>query len=1039
MMDKNSIETYVEEIRQQLISGQAREHGYRPALERLIRSFDDVGATNDPRRSEYGNPDMIFYKKSNHDIILGHAEAKDITIDLDKTVKTEQLRRYAGYNKLFLTNYLDFRFYRNGEEYERVSIGNHSGQTIQFDTTQFTRLVNELNAFLQLPPEPIKSGRSLAFIMGAKCQRIRDNVARYLNEKNEKNQELEKIYKMMKDLLVHDLTKEKFADMYAQTLVYGLFAARYADSTPDNFTRNEARDLVPRSNPFLRKFFDHIAGSDFDTRLAHIVDEMCAVFAVSNVHLIVQQHLHLFEENSTKDPVIHFYEDFLKEYDPQERKKMGAYYTPVPVVRFMVQKVDEILKREFGILKGLASEEKITKDIEVGQDMRHDRRKKFVTTQKLEFHKVQVLDPAVGTATFLNETIWHIYKTFKGQEGRWPAYAEAELLPRLSGFELMMAPYTIAHLKLGMTLQETGVKDLDQRLGVYLTNTLEEGVPQQQDLFGIGLAAVVTEESQKASEIKHERPIMVVMGNPPYSGVSSNETVYANGLVERYKVEPGGLQKLQERKHWLNDDYVKFMAFAEDMIAKNGKGIVAMITNHGYLDNPTFRGMRWHLSQTFDSIYVLDLHGNSKRKEITPDGSKDENVFDIQQGVAIVFAVKTGQKLKDEPARIFHSELYGTRRHKFDKLAAYEQNWQELLLDKHMLYFVNKNIVGQTDYESGIRLSDLFLVYNTGIVTMGDNFIIDNNKQTLADRIKKLISGAYTEQELNQEFGLGKNYAKWVMENYSNVIFDNKKLVPLAYRPFDQRYTYFDNKLVWRPRSNVMQHFLQGDNIGLVTARQCVGDWRYVFITDTVGDFNLTGTAGRFGSGSFFPLYLFHEDETRSPNFKPNELKKFTANLKRNFNPEDIFDYIYATLHSLNYRKKYKEFLALDFPRVPIPKNDFDLHKLADIGHQLRELHLMKSPRTDNLITTFTIIDTNKVEKVTYESTKVWINETQYFGNVPEVAWKFYIGGYQPAQKWLKDRKGYTLSSHDIEYYQKIIKVLEETDKIIHLIDEVMS
>ncbi len=469
------VQAYAKEIENQFMTGHAKEHAYRPALERLMSSFEDVVAVNDPKRSAHGNPDFIFLKRSHQSIILGYAEAKDIDVSLDKTEKTNQMSRYAGYQNLYLSNYLEFRFFQNGIKYQTVSIGAiHNGRLV-FKQEAFGQLADELAQFLSLPPESIKSGKRLAEIMGAKARRIRDNVAIYLkHEENEQNLELEKIYGLMKELLVHDLSPDKFADMYSQTLVYGLFVARYNDSTPDSFTRSEARDLVPASNPFLREFFDHIVGPRFDKRHAYIVDELCEVFSVSNVHLLVQKHLRLFEVDNEKDPIIHFYEDFLREYDPAERKKMGAYYTPVPVVRFIVRQVDKALKEHFSLPKGLADSSKRPHTVQV-QGMKH----------KIDMHRVQILDPAVGTATFLNETIKYIQKSFEGQEGRWPSYVKQDLLPRLHGFELMMAPYTIAHLKLGMTLQEAGVTDFSQRLGVYLTNTLDEGMKHQQDLFSI--------------------------------------------------------------------------------------------------------------------------------------------------------------------------------------------------------------------------------------------------------------------------------------------------------------------------------------------------------------------------------------------------------------------------------------------------------------------------------------------------------------------------------------------------------------------------
>lgn len=1022
MTEDLRVSVYTDAIRRQFVSGHAREHAYRPALERLMDSFEDVTAVNDPKRSQHGNPDFVFIKQSNKDITFGYAEAKDITIDLEKTVKTEQLRRYAGYEKLFLTNYLDFRFFRNGEQYEEVSIGKIRNDELIFNANEFARLQDVLQEFLNQPPETIRSGKRLAQIMGGKARRIRDNVRIYLShEGNEQNAELEKIFKMMKELLVHDLTPEKFADMYAQTLVYGLFVARYNDKTPESFTRKEARDLVPASNPFLQEFFDHIVGPHFDKRLSYIVDELCEALGASDVHNLVQKHLRLFEVENDKDPIIHFYEDFLKEYDPEERKKMGAYYTPVPIVRFIIRQVDEILKRDFFLAKGLADTSKVE------HTLTDTGGKKY----KFPVHKVQILDPAVGTATFLNETVKHIYKTFIGQEGRWPDYVESDLLPRIYGFELMMAPYTIAHLKLGMTLQETGVSEFKQRLGVYLTNTLEEGRKKQIDLFAqFGLAEAVSHEANEAAKIKHERPIMVIVGNPPYSGESSNKTEYAAKLVAKYKYEPGGKVKLQERNpKWINDDYVKFIAFAEDMIAKNDEGVIAMITNHSYLDNPTFRGMRWHLANVFDSIHVLDLHGNAKKKETTPDGGKDENVFDIQQGVAVILAVKTGAKRRDQLAKVYHAEFYGTRRYKFDQLDNATPDWRELSLDSHMFYFTNKNTTGKTEYDQGIKLNDLFIVSSVGIVTSADKILVGHS---INEVLKNL--------ELARDHdGKGKVYDR--MQEHE---IDSEKIKQIAYRPFDEQYIYYDRLVVERARENVMQHFLQGTNIGLMVCRQqkTEGFYHALVHSHIVESSYVSNRTSEIGST--FPLYVYHDDGTRSANFKPNILKKFTKNLKQSYEPEYILDYIYAVLFSPKYREKFKELLKLDFPRVPAPTDDATFQHLASLGKQLRELHLMTSSTLDNYATTFPIGGSSEVEKVEYISCAdsnqqgdVYINDDQYFGKVPEIAWNSYIGSYQPAQKWLKDRRGQKLSNKDIEHYQKILKVLTETLRIMARIDEI--
>jgi predicted helicase len=708
------------------------------------------------------------------------------------------------------------------------------------------------------------------------------------------------------------------------------------------------------------------------------------------------------------------------------KRKWGAYYTPIPVVRYMVRAVDEILKKEFGLSKGLSDTSTITRVV-----------KKHGSKVKETLHRVQILDPAVGTATFLNELVKYIFENnFKGQEGRWTKYVDDDLIPRLYGFELMMAPYTIAHLKLGMTLKELGYnKDFEKRLGIYLTNTLEEGVKRQLDLLTFGLQEAISKESQAAAEIKHDKPIMVIIGNPPYSGVSSNETEYANSLIQKYKVEPGGKQKLQERKHWLNDDYVKFIAFAEDMIEKNGDGVVAMITNHGYIDNPTFRGMRWHLKKTFNKIYILDLHGNSKRKEVSPDGSPDENVFSIQQGVAIILAIKSKQDNKI--ADVFHCDLFGKQKEKFSYLSKtdiFNSNWSDV--KKDLDTFSNYDLRGEIEYMDGFKITDLFHTYSSGIVTMGDNFILSENKNQLEERLRSFLGSNINESELKNTYKLGKNYAKWAIENKSRIILDNNKIVPILYRPFDIKYTYFDNRLVWRHRKETMQHMYQKDNLGLVSARGTKNqNPDHFFISNLITETKL----GESSTQSYlFPIYLFDNNGYKYPNFDQDIFNKIRDHINDSeIKAENVLDYIYAVLYSPNYRKKYKHFLKRDFPRVPYPKDEKIFWQLVKQGNKLRELHLMTDLELEKPITTYSVSGNDTVEKIEYKNEKVFINNEQYFGNVPEVAWSFYIGGYQPAQKWLKDRKNRTLSNEDIEHYQKIIKVLTRTDEIMKEIDQI--
>lgn len=1034
LCNMDTVATFIQKIIDTYSSGHATEHSYRPALQELFEKITELKVHNEPKRSEFGAPDFVFTKGKT---VIAYAEAKDIYVSLDEIEKSEQMARYYGYSNIILTNGLDFRFYRNAAPYgESVIIGKLNKDGVETFKNQFQLLADTISAFIKDSKEPIKSGTVLSKVMAGKARRIRDNVKKFLeDEKNPKNENLLGVYEVIKKLLLADLDHAKFADMYAQTIVYGLFVARYYDKTTDNFSRQEARDLVPASNPFLRHFFDHIAGSSFDSRIEYIVNELCEEFNHADVQAIVHNYYKV-DKDSSRDPIIHFYEDFLQEYDSNERKKMGVFYTPLPVVRFIIRAVDDILKKEFDLPQGLADSSKIDIIKEV-QGKRH----------KVPIHRVQVLDPATGTGTFLNETILHVKKSFEGQEGRWSSYVNADLLPRMHGFELMMASYTIAHLKLSSTLVEGGAKIEDTRLGVYLTNSLEKAEVEEKTLFDIGLGKAITEESNQANKVKNELPIMVVIGNPPYSGISQNKGYTEN---EAYKVEPGGLQRLQEKKNWLDDDYVKFIRLAESLIEKNDEGVVGMITSHGYIENPTFRGMRWHLRKTFDVIYVLDLHGNSNKKEVSPDGGKDENVFNIKAGVSVMLGVKKGDKGKNgKLAEVYKADLFGLREDKFSKLDVLNLaniNWTKLP-DKSDVWYLEGE--GKDEYQKGFSVAELFPHNTTGIVTMGDGFIVNENKDVLMERVEQFIQKDISEADLKAKYDLGKNYAKWIIDNKSKINNDRSKVTPLAYRPFDTRYTYFDKNLVWRTREQIMQHFVNRDNLGLCTSRLSKDDWGVLCIKSIAAH----KLVSAYDSNSVFPLYLYTEDGSKVPNLKKEIIVEIEKNVGKK-TPENVLDYVYAVLHSPSYRSKYREFLKIDFPRVPYPKDTEKFQKLVELGKELRELHLLESQKLNQFITIFPENGTNIVEKQfpLFKETEqlnsspirpqgIFISEKQYFGikgiTLDELknAWNFYIGGYQPARKWLKDRQGSTLSNEDIEHYQKMIVALVETERIMKEID----
>jgi predicted helicase len=472
--------------------------------------------------------------------------------------------------------------------------------------------------------------------------------------------------------------------------------------------------------------------------------------------------------------------------------------------------------------------------------------------------------------------------------------------------------------------------------------------------------------------------------------------------------------------------------------------------------------MRWNLMQSFDKIYTIDLHGNSKKKEVCPDGSVDQNVFDIMQGVSINLFIKTGKKKEKELGQIFHYDLFGKRDLKYDFLSENslkDINYQELKPNSPNYFFIPKNEDGRNDYESGLKVDELFTKNVSGIVTMGDEFAFSETKIDILNRLNEFKNKDISESDLKTKYNLGKNYAEFILKNKEELKIEDGKIIKCSYRPFDNRWTYFDNKIIWRWRVDVMKHFLRGENMGLVTARQCVGDWQYVFCTKLINEFNLTGTAGRFGSGNTFPLYFYPDEKNkdlfgagleRVPNLNMEIINQIATDLgltftnekeetTNTFAPIDLLDYIYSVLHSPTYREKYKEFLKIDFPRVPYPKDQETFWKLVRLGSEIRHIHLLESPVVENYVTGYPEDGDNVVTKPTYKNGHVYINNTQYFSNVPDVAWNFYIGGYQPAQKWLKDRKDRELSYEDILHYQKIIVALSETDRLMKEIDLIQN
>lgn len=927
------------------------------------------------------------------------------------------------------------------------------------------------SAFTTRYRQTIQDAHTLTVRLAEEAQNIRDRILSTL-EIETANGYVHLLFQKFRDTLVHDMTEQQFADMYAQTVVYGLFSARCMDESQDDFNATEAVECIPNTNPFLKGLLQECLGSN-NSRSKLSFDEL-------EVGNIVDLLLHTKTDSiitdfnrqtggGREDPVIHFYEEFLSEYDKTQRVQRGVYYTPQPVVNFIIKAVDDILKKCFGVNDGLAST--ATKKVKYYRQSkkRIDGYYRTTVEDEMEVPAIQILDPATGTGTFLRQTILQIYENFcssrKGMakeriQAEWNAYVPKHLLPRLNGFELMMAPYAVAHMKLAMVLKDTGYKfESDERLQVFLTNTLEKpgNSEAQLTLWEDPLAF----ESVSANAVKKNSGINIVLGNPPYSGISSNSGEWITSMIEDYKYING--VHFGERKHWLQDDYVKFIRFGESIIDKSGHGILAFINNHAFIDNPTFRCMRWHLLNTFDEIYIIDLHGNVMKKEIAPNGDKDENVFDIQQGVSINLFVKNGTRSKGL-ARVYHTGLFGKRSNKYDLLNALRLDnisWTQLEPNEPFYFFIPRDERNRASYEKGFSIQELMPEHTTGVVTARDGLVIAKKREELLERIKIFTDPNKTDDQVRTHFFGNKKAGKylpgdsrgWSLSTARKKIsgFNHEdNIQKIAYRPFDTQYIYYVPEMVDWGRDKLMYHLLAGDNYALVIPRQAATDnWSHVQITRYMAD-NRVHYSNK-GIPIECPLYLyapgFDGGLTRHPNLNGDIVKTLATSIGMRFVPEksaetnticpiDILDYIYAVLFSEKYRQAYLDFLKFDFPRIPYPQSADYFWTMVSYGTKLRELHLSEDDYFDSQYS-YQGHEECIVDRPTYQDGTVYLNKNgDKIINVPENIWNMYFGGYQPLQKWLKDRKGDALSQSDIRHFQSTISILVVTEELMHQIDD---
>ena len=1113
--------TYIRALGRKYHSGDATEHTHRPAFQTLLESLGwTIDVVNEPKRStECGAPDFAIKKSG---VPIGNIETKDIGKNLDRQEKTEQLVRYLdGLNNLILTDYLEFRWYKNGEHQmtARLARINAKGR-IEASPDGMEDVATLIGLFLDAEVETIGTARDLARRLAGMAQIIKETIRRALEQErvdaaargtapspHSFNEQL----KGFREVLIHDLSEDDFADMYAQTICYGLFAARFNKKPGEEFTREAATFRLSATNPFLARTFARIGGADTDERLEWAVDNLAEILNRTAIEEIERE----FRGPTRRDdPVVHFYESFLAEYNPALRDERGVYYTPGAVVSFIVRSIDRILRRDFGLEHGLKDESMI--DV-AGPD-----------GQSHQVHKLQILDPAAGTGTFLHGVFDHIYhEHFTGIEGLWPSYVREHLLPRVHGFEFLMAPYAIAHLKLNIKLKDTYCElHGGERLNIFLTNTLEEPhILDEPPVFSQWLS----EEANAAGSVKEHTPVMVVLGNPPYEGNSKNpserdtkvnkgnqyfvydadrtaprgrkakknlivkERTYIGHLLHGwdmiagkacesyFEVDGGPLGERNPKA--IQNDYVKFIRFAQHRIARTGYGVVGYITDHNYLTSPPLRGMRAALMSTFDDIYILNLNGNTRSRQRAPDGGADENVFEIQQGVAIALLVK--RNAESSPAcTVRYADVWGRNKlversgtgeirlvgGKYFWLGANDVetvDWTEIQPSSPDYRFAPRGGLSEAEIAATLPIQAIFPVANNGFKSHRDKLAVALTSYEMRRRVTDFANLDIPDEDVSERFGV-KNSADWSLHDarlaVSRMDDPHSDVVRCLFQPFDYRYTHYSREFMDRPRTGTGHH-ARHPNLCLAVGRQgqVVGgdEWNLVTAGNCVANTNLF----RRGGIQYFPLYLYPEPTGqelgieewpagrggRRPNLDRRAVERLTGalgmafttegrgDLEANIGPEDIFHYIYAILHAPSYRERYADHLQSDYPRIPLTEDRDLFRELCRFGARLVALHLMEEAGGN--LPGFRVPGENLVGKPRYTAPtgetpgRVWLNKEQYFEGVRPEVWEFRVGGFQVLEKWLKDRREQTLNHGDLEHYRQVVATLAETIEIMDAMD----
>ncbi|MGB7001347.1 MAG: type ISP restriction/modification enzyme [Halobacteriota archaeon] len=1014
---RNVLTVYLKELHEIYTGGNFREESFYPALKELFEECSHVFSEQEaakalvlPKRTEVGIPDFLIRKEGE---IVGHIEAKVPDAKLHELANSEQIQRYLNaLPNLIVTNFLEFRLYRDGTLIDKTELCSPIAlqglkPPVPEDVDSLDGL---LSAYYSFSTPEIRTASALATTLGDKTKFSRHILKEVLERRDRDSIPLESFYEVFRRTLIGTLTEERFVDLYAQTITYGLFAAKIMAGKAE-INKENAWNFIPGNVPLLIHIFHTFVGPDTPVAMNWIIEDILNVLNKTDIVAITKDKEATY---GTRDPIIHFYDTFLGEYNPEERAKLGVYYTPPEVVDYIVKSIHKLLKEKFGKEKGLAEE------------------------------GLKLLDPAAGTLTFIIRALGRALLELQDYHlgGMIPLNIKNHILSDFYAFEIQVVPYIIGHLRVAMSLEKVWDYEFeeDERFQFYLTNTLEMKEPEQELLL-----PQLTEEGREAREVKEKEPILVVLGNPPYSVSSENKSEFIEKLMADYKREVKKERNIQP----LSDDYIKFIRFAHWKISQTGKGIFGYITNNSYLSGVIHRGMRKELLSTFDEIYILNLHGSSRIGEKTPEGGKDENVFDIQQGVAIAIYVKLEKPLKDKKVR--YADVWGLRDVKYKYLRKNDvtsTDWLVLEPKEPQYFFVPKDFALQEEYDKFWKVTDIFKVYSSGVKTHRDHFVVGFTREEITQRLK-VFTGNLSDEFVKKSLNI-KDTSDWCLNSAREKVkqIKLKKFIRrYSYRPFDIRFACYNQYLIDRDRWDLMQNFF-ADNLALTTIRSEAKDvdFSHSSISSFVTDIHYVG-----GQSYIFPLYVYHDEskgkligeKASKPERIPNISKEFLQAIKSAVGteptPEEIFYYIYAILYSPTYRKRYAEFLKIDFPRVPLPLDLEKFKNLGELGKELVELHLLKHPSLSETEIGFPVSGSNTVEKVSYdeETRRVYFNKAQYFEGVSKTVWEYQIGGYQVMAKYLKDRKKRELSLEEIEHYRRVTKAIARTIVVQGAVDGV--